>query len=119
MARSEPSSRAEALKNSPGGRLCAVSLPAGNQCSPDRKASRERRRALSSDGCMPPQIRAKFTEGERAVLSIVARQVRKSGRCELCLDAIAAQAWARAGQQRRTRSVRRNASGISNPRHGR
>ncbi|MGO9432132.1 hypothetical protein [Rhodoblastus sp.] len=39
---------------------------------------------------MPPAIAAHFTLGEQAVLAVVAREVQRSGRCEFCLDKIAA-----------------------------
>jgi hypothetical protein len=39
---------------------------------------------------MPPQIAANFTTGEAAVLTVVAREVQRSGRCEFYLDKIAA-----------------------------
>jgi hypothetical protein len=60
--------------------------------SPDRKASRERRRTLGSSSSMPPAQRALFTEGQRAVLAIVAGEVKHHGTCDLPYDAIAAKA---------------------------
>ena len=47
---------------------------------------------------MPPALAARFTVGELAVLRIVGDEVRASGLCGLCIDAIAA----RAGVCRRT-----------------
>ncbi|WP_224741914.1 helix-turn-helix domain-containing protein [Bradyrhizobium sp. 2S1] len=58
--------------------------------SPDRQASRERRRTLGSSSGMPPAMRAKFTEGQRAVLAIVAGEVKHHGECDLPYDKIAA-----------------------------
>jgi hypothetical protein len=60
--------------------------------SRDRHASRQRRRRVASSGAMPPAIAANFTEAERAALAIVAGEIRSLGRCELCIDAIAARA---------------------------
>ena len=58
--------------------------------SPDRVASLERRRRQASSGALPPQIAAKFTLGEQAVLAVVARQCQRHGPCMLPIDAIAA-----------------------------
>jgi hypothetical protein len=58
--------------------------------SPDRKASRDRRRTLGSSSSMPPGLRALFTEGQRAVLAIVAGEVKHHGTCDLLYDQIAA-----------------------------
>jgi hypothetical protein len=58
--------------------------------SPDRKASRDRRRTLGSSSSTPPALRALFTEGERAVLAIVAGEVKHHGICDLPYDQIAA-----------------------------
>lgn len=59
-------------------------------CSPDRLASRQRRRKLGGSGCMPDTLRAHFTEGERAVLAVVAGEVKHHGVCDLPIDKIAA-----------------------------
>ena len=66
--------------------------PRRYQCSPDRAASRERRRTLGSQFPAPPQLRARFTQGEAAALTIIAGEVRTAGRCELPIDGIAAKA---------------------------
>lgn len=66
--------------------------PRRYQVSPDRSASKERRRRLCASGAMPPAIAGKFTGGECAVLSAVAHEVSARGSCELCVDAIAANA---------------------------
>jgi hypothetical protein len=58
--------------------------------SPDRKASRERRRTLGSSSSMPPELRALFTEGQRAVLAIVCGEVKHHGTCDLPNDKTAA-----------------------------
>ena len=58
--------------------------------SPDRRASIERRRRTAASGAMPPAIAARFTTGEAAVLSVVARELQRAGRCELYLDKICA-----------------------------
>jgi hypothetical protein len=43
-------------------------------------------------GAVPSRIAAAFTLGENAVLSVIAREVRRSGDCRLCIDALAAMA---------------------------
>lgn len=58
--------------------------------SPDRKASRERRRMLGGSAVMPPNLRHHYTEGQRAVLAIVAGEVKHHGVCDLPIDKIAA-----------------------------
>jgi hypothetical protein len=58
--------------------------------SPDRQASRDRRRTLGSSSSMPPTMRARFTEGQRSVLAIVAGEVKRHGICDLPYDKIAA-----------------------------
>jgi hypothetical protein len=58
--------------------------------SPDRRASIERRRRTAASGAMPPALAANFTTGEAAVLTVIGREVQRSGRCEFYLDKIAA-----------------------------
>lgn len=66
--------------------------PRRPQVSPDRAASRDRRRLLASSGPMPPQLAARFTTGQLAVLKIIGDEVAANGVCGLCVDAIAARA---------------------------
>lgn len=81
--------------------LVPVGIPAGrvslfpkrrHPVSPDRIASRDRRRLLAASGPMPPQLAARFTTGQLAVLRVVADAVAEAGVCGLCIDAIAARA---------------------------
>ena len=58
--------------------------------SPDRKASRDRRRMLGGSGVMPANLRHHYTEGQRAVLCIVSGEVKHHGICDLPIDKIAA-----------------------------
>jgi hypothetical protein len=60
--------------------------------SPDREKSRERARMLGGSSAMPPKVRAKYTECERAVLTIVAREIKRQGICDLTVGQIAAEA---------------------------
>src|SRR3978361_1666639 len=62
------------------------------QRPPVRSIAVERRRRLAASGPMPPALAARFSTGELAALRIVADEVQARGRCELCLDAIAARA---------------------------
>ncbi len=48
-----------------------------------------RRRRWAGGGNMPPQIRAGYSEAERAALSVIADRCRRKGFCDLCLDEIA------------------------------
>lgn len=59
---------------------------------PRSPESLERRRRWTGSGWMPPQLAAKFTMGEAAVLAVVANQVVKHGRCTLTIGAVAAMA---------------------------
>ena len=60
------------------------------QRSPDRERSLQRRRQLAASGHMPPRMAARLTTGEQAVARIIVDEIATNGRCELCLDAIAA-----------------------------
>ena len=82
--------------------------PRRYQASPDRKASRERRRVLARGGHMPPDVRARYTEGEASVLTIIAGEVKRHGLCELPIDKIAALAGvSRTTAQNAMREARR------------
>lgn len=75
----------------PLGRV-SLFLPRKPCASPDRSASRERRRRLACSGPMPPQLAARFTTGQLAVLKVVGDEMAANGVCGLCIDAIAARA---------------------------
>lgn len=75
------------VPDAPGRR---VPKPRQRPRSPDRKASRDRRRMLGASSVMPPNLRQHYTEGQRAVLCIVAGEVKHHGICDLPIDKIAA-----------------------------
>lgn len=58
--------------------------------SPNRKASRDRRRRLGGSSALPDTLRSHYTEGQRAVLCIVAGEVKHHGICDLPIDKIGA-----------------------------
>lgn len=58
----------------------------------DRAASRQRKRERGGDGRLPNTIRYWFTEGERAVLSVIADRVKKYGLCDWPVEKIASRA---------------------------
>ncbi len=60
--------------------------------SPDRAKSIARRRACATSGAVPSRIAASFTQGEVAVMAVIAAEVKRSGRCDWPVDRIAAQA---------------------------
>jgi hypothetical protein len=60
------------------------------QRSPDRAASVARKRKLGGSSGLPDTIRHMYTEGERAVLTVVAGEVKHHGICDLAIDRIAA-----------------------------
>lgn len=75
------------------GRRQSIFKPRRHQVSPDRAKSQERRRKLALSGPMPPALAAGFTNGQLAVLGVVANEVMQSkGPCTLCVEAIAAAA---------------------------
>jgi hypothetical protein len=65
-------------------------MPRQRQRSPDRKASRDRRRTLGGSSALPDNLRQYYTEGQRAVLCIVAGEIKRVGVCDLPIDKIAA-----------------------------
>jgi hypothetical protein len=65
-------------------------LPRQRQRSPDRKASRDRRRMLGGSSALPDNLRQHYTEGQRSVLCIVAGEIKRHGVCDLPIDKIAA-----------------------------
>ncbi|MDP2330415.1 MAG: hypothetical protein Q8M19_06940 [Reyranella sp.] len=72
------------------GRLGSRFTPRQRQRSPDRKASRDRRRRLGGSSVLPDTLRHHYTEGQRAVLCIIAGEVKHHGECDLPIDKIAA-----------------------------
>ena len=83
------------------GDLKPVGIPAGRpslfpprrpQRAPKRPVAIARRRHLAASGPMPPSLACRFTVGELAVLRIVGDEVRQHGRCDRCVDEIAARA---------------------------
>lgn len=57
---------------------------------PRTDTSMERRRRWASSGRLPPQLAARFTLAEQAVLAVVAAEVVKHGDLRLCHEAVAA-----------------------------
>ena len=58
--------------------------------SPDREASRQRRRMLGGSGVMPHRLRWHYTEGERAALCVIAAEIEDHEYCDFPIDKIAA-----------------------------
>ena len=67
-------------------------VPRQRPRSPNRQASRERRRLLGGSGALPNTIRHHYTEGQRSVLCVVGGEIKRTGQCSLPIDAIAAKA---------------------------
>src|SRR6266576_2917693 len=65
-------------------------VPRQRQRSPDRKASRDRRRMFGGSSALPDGLRQYYSEGQRAVLCIVAGEIKRHGVCDLPIDKIAA-----------------------------
>lgn len=65
-------------------------VPRQRPRSPDRQASRDRRRRLGGSSAMPDTLRHHYTEGQRSVLCIIAGEIKRHGVCDLPIDRIAA-----------------------------
>jgi hypothetical protein len=72
------------------GRLFSRFTPRQRQRSPDREASRHRRRRLGGSSALPDSLRHHYTEGQRAVLCVVAGEVKRHGICDWPIDKIGA-----------------------------
>jgi hypothetical protein len=57
---------------------------------PKKVAAIERRRRLARASPVPPELVDQFTQGEHAVITVVAGEIQRAGRCDWCLDRIAA-----------------------------
>lgn len=67
--------------------------PRQHERSPDKQKSRERRRSLAGSGALPSEIRKFYTEGQRAVLTIIALEIKNgNGACTFPVGKIAAKA---------------------------
>lgn len=64
--------------------------PRRPQRSPNREASRNRRRMLGGSSALPDDLRHHYTEGQRSMLCIVAGEVKRHGICDLPIDKITA-----------------------------
>jgi hypothetical protein len=73
-------------------KVIPVSKPAPRRAGsrPRSSESMERRRRWVASGRLPPQIAARFTMAEAAVLAVVAVEVAKRGACSLTIGHIAA-----------------------------
>jgi len=65
-------------------------LPRQRPRSPDRQASRDRRRQLGGSSALPDTLRRYCTEGQRAALCAIAGEIKHHGVCDLPIDKIAA-----------------------------
>ena len=54
------------------------------------KASRDRRRRLGGSSALPDPLRSHYTEGQRAVLCIIAGEIKHHGICDLPVDKMGA-----------------------------
>jgi len=74
------------------GRVLSRFVSRQRQRSPDRKASRDRRRRLGGSSALPDNLRHHYTEGQRAVLCVIAFEIKRKGVCDDPIDALAAKA---------------------------
>src|SRR5215467_10414385 len=75
LAGQRPLSSRGPLRPIMGAAIVRRFAPRRYQCSPDREASRRRRRLLARGGHMPPDVRDKYREGEASALTIIAREI--------------------------------------------
>jgi hypothetical protein len=64
--------------------------PKRRQPRPDPRRSRQRKRGWASDSAMPRHMAELFTEGERAAVAVMLKEIRFTGRCVLPVKQIAA-----------------------------
>jgi hypothetical protein len=88
--------RGGAGANNPAGRLLArigskfTPRPCRKRLSDEERTKRRhRKRMLGGSSALPDTLRHHYTEGERAVLFIVAGEVKRHGICDLPIDEIA------------------------------
>lgn len=62
--------------------------------SPDREASKARRRKFGGCGALPDTLRQFYSEGERAVLAVISLECRAHGTCTLSVNEIGGRAGA-------------------------
>ena len=74
------------------GRVFSRFVSRQRQRSPDREASRGRRRMLGGSSALPDDLRRHYTEGQRSVLCVIAFKIKRHGFCDDPIDALAAQA---------------------------
>jgi hypothetical protein len=63
-------------------------IPRKRRTSEEREKERRRKRALSSPGEIPGHLAQEFTEGEKSVLVVIARQFMKHGFCDFYVEQI-------------------------------
>jgi hypothetical protein len=92
----QPPARGGAGAYNPAGRVLAriCSKFAPRPCrkrlsDEERTKRRHRKRVLGGSSAVPDSLRHHYTEGERAVLFIIAGEVKRHGRCDLPIDEIA------------------------------
>ncbi|KQQ11542.1 hypothetical protein ASF56_24760 [Methylobacterium sp. Leaf122] len=83
--------------------------PARRGSRPRTDASMERRRRWAASGRLPPALAWKFTTAELAVLSLVAAEVAKHGRCTLAHGHLAAVAGVSVSSVKRAMTAAREA----------
>lgn len=80
----------EARKTAKDPAITGPAAPRRVGSRPRTDASMERRRRWAAAGRMPPQLAARFTLAEAAVLAVVAAETAKRGDCRLCHEHVAA-----------------------------
>src|SRR5258706_12819529 len=89
---SRPANSYSSLRPISGASAIRRFKPRRYQRSPDKRESRRRRRMLACRADMPPSVGSRYTEGERAVLTVIAAEVSDHGYCDLHVYTIASKA---------------------------
>jgi hypothetical protein len=88
----DPDSIPDAPHAAAAKRCAGRSIPRQRARSPARQAARDRRRLLSGSNVLPPQLRCAYTQGQTAVLCVIAGEVKNKGVCKLAIGTIASRA---------------------------
>jgi hypothetical protein len=88
----DPDSIPDAPRVAAAKRRAHRSVPRQYPRSPERQAARDRRRLLGGSNVLPPQLRSAYTQGQTAVLCVIAGEVKNGGVCKLPIGTIASRA---------------------------
>lgn len=88
----DPDSIPDAPRVAAAKRRAHRSVPRQRPRAPERQAARDRRRLLGGSNVLPPQLRCAYTQGQTAVLCVIAGEVKSRDVCKLPIGTIASRA---------------------------